>query len=816
VVVLSCAASPWRLSFCRRSRHARGGPAAQEIAMPPNTCASPRAPGLADRRPARAHPWTTLAVAAALLAAAAPARAWENFGSLFWHGQDETQILWIDGRYKLESGSYSWGTAVLGHHYAPTPGTVWQTGGSFTVNALQLGYANGSIGTYTLDGGILGTGGTGVATSNGWATFTQNGGLHLVVGELAVGGATCCRGASHGTYNMAGGAVNASTLRVGAYSDWTQSAGDASFVSGTVLSYGTLRMRGGTLLFADTLEIERAGSIGGPFRGHLSFEGGVLQGTLAVSGRLDVSGGDHRGLLDNRFGGETAINGRFSPDQGIANAGVLTISNNSWLTLEGSGLVNAAGGVLQQAGRVDGSAPWVNHGQATLSGELRGSGAVTNGGSVLVERALLLDRNGVLTNSGGWTTRATVVTLGANAQVLNQGVWWLDRSRIEGNGRFVNDAGGVLTSQGNTAVAASLTNRGLVQVETGTLTLGGNVSNTGTLALAGAGSGVTGSAIDNGGRIVGHGRIDNALLQQGTVRAEGGTLALQGALDLRNTSRLEVAPSSRLQVAGPNLRVIGDIVLEGGTGEGAAATLAVSGVLELNGRLQGQGRIEASGTRLAGSMQLGAGPSVVAGSLDSRRSGRIGLDAGAQLRFADAVTLRSGSELSLAAGASAAFDAALSLEAGARIVGDGLVTIGDALSIGDGIAELGFAGQLLFGSGSTYRAQIGATGADLLSAAAGIGFDGTLVLELLPGFVPTEGAQFSLFDAGQFGGGFAQIQLGAATLPEGLAWDFSSLYSQGVVGVTTAVPEVPAPWLMLGGLAAIGWRGWPRRTGRAR
>jgi hypothetical protein len=782
--------------------------------MRPDLCARPRAQAPAPRRRRRAHPLSTLALAAALLATAAPAQAWENFGSLFWHGQDPDRILWIDDRYKLQSGNYRWGTVVLGHYGGPFPGTVWQTGGSFTANSLQLGTTSGAVGTYILDGGVLATFKTGVATSNGWATFTQNGGLHQVLGPLDIGGIGCCRGSSHGTYDMAGGTVNAQSLRVGAFSDWTQVDGDANFASGLVLSYGTLRLRGGTLRFIDTLELERAGDIGSPFRAHMSFEGGTLQGTLAVSGRLDVTGGDLRGLLDNRFGGETAISGRFSPDNGIANAGVLTISQNGWVTLEGSGLVTAASGVLQQAGRMDGNAPWVNHGQATLSGELRGRGAVINSGTVLVERGLLLDRNGRLTNTGDWTTRATVITLGSSASVLNSGTWQLDRAVIQGSGRFVNDTGAMLTSLGNSTIEGHLTNSGRVQVESGTLTLNSGALNSGTLVLANGTSALAGGRIDNEGTIVGQGRIDNALVLRGTVRAEGGTLALHGALTPHSGNRLEVAPSSRLQLVGSSQRILGDVVLEGSAGSGPVATLAVSGSLEHSGRLQGQGRIEALDTLLAGSMQFGPGTSAIAGSLESRFSGRIRLDTDAQLHFEDEVTLRNGSELSLAVGSVAVFEDALSLEAGARIVGNGRVISQDAMSLSDGIAEINFGGLWVFGSGSAYRAQIGATGADRLGAAAGIGFDGTLVLELLPGFVPTAGAQFTLFDASQYGGGFSEIQLGAATLPDGLAWDFSNLYSQGVVGVTTPVPEVPAPWLMLGGLAAIGMRGWQRRARR--
>jgi hypothetical protein len=467
--------------------------------------------------------------------------------------------------------------------------------------------------------------------------------------------------------------------------------------------------------------------------------------------------------------------------------------------------------VLSQAGRVDGNAPWANHGQATLSGELRGSGSVLNSGTVLVERSLLVERTGVLTNTGDWTVRASVVTLGSGAQVVNQGRWLLDRSQIAGSGRFVNDTTGEFTSQGNTRVAASFTNRGLATVEAGVLTLAGSADNQGMLRLADGGSQLAGSLLRNDGTIVGRGRIDNAITQRGTVRAEGGTLSLHGALDTFSGSRLEVAAGSRLQVASGDLRQAGHIVLEGSAGDGTPATLAVAGTLEHNGSLLGSGRIEAMQTRLAGSMQFTEGASAIAGGVDLRRTGRIQVDAGAVLHLEGAVTLRTDSQLSLAAGAVAAFDEALVLEAGARIVGQGQLLIGSQMELGSAVAGLSFGGQVLFGDGSRYTAQIGAAGHDRLQADSGIAFDGALVLQLLGGFVPAAGDRFELFGSGQFGGGFAQIDLAAARLPDGLLWDFSQLPSLGVVGVTSAVPELPAPALMACGLLAIGWQGWRRR-----
>lgn len=760
-----------------------------------------------------------LALAAAAALGAAPAHAWDDFDDLFDFGRGKTGILWIGGDYKFTGGTYRSETAVLGDEVWWQQGTVWQTGGSWTLsNKLQLGSASGWIGTYTLDGGALGTATTGVAISNGWATFTQNGGSHLILGELGIGGTSCCRGASHGTYNMAGGVLFGGNLRIGASSDWTQTAGTATFFNGgVVMPNGSLVLQAGQLQLGggSVIEVQRSGST--TLRGRMTFSGGVLAGTLAISGELTASGGDHRGLLDNRLYGQTTINGIFSPDGGISNRGTLTLTNTSRVALEGAGLTNQVGGVLLQAGRVEGNAAWTNLGQATLSGEFAGSGDFSSSGSVLVERSLLLTRSGTFTSSGDWITRSTVITLGGGTHLVNSGTMLFDNAQLAGSGSFTNDTAGRFTARGNGSLGGNLRNRGVFSMEAGSFALGSGLGNEGTLVMTDAASLLSGGRITNKGSISGRGRIDNPITQQGLLRAEGGSLRLQGALSPQIGSRIEVAAGSTLQTAG-DLRLVGSAVLETGTTAQAPATLRVGGSLNQDGTLTGSGRLQATQIRNAGTLRFGDGHSAVAGTLEVRNTGRIELIDEAQVRFEDAVTLRGNSLLSIAAAASATFDSGLTLEPGARLAGNGLLLISSTLDLGSSTMTLAYDGLVLFGSGSRYRAQIGMAGHDRLGAAAGIGFDGTLAIELLPGFAARAGDRFQLFDSSQFGGGFARIDTRAAALPYGLEWDFSALGSQGVLGVApialpapSPVPEPGSLALWLGGLLAVGLRRWGRR-----
>lgn len=765
-----------------------------------------------------------LALAAAAALGTAPAHAWDDFDDLFDFGRGKTGILWIGGDYKFTDGNYSSETAVLGDEVWWQQGTVWQTGGSWALSTkLQLGSSSGWIGTYTLDGGLLGTATTGVAISNGWATFTQNGGSHMISGELGLGGTSCCRGASHGTYNMAGGVLFGGNLRIGASSDWMQTAGMALFFNGgVVMPNGSLVLQAGHLQLGSgsVIEVQRSG--GTTLRGRMSITGGVLVGTLGISGELTAGGGDHRGLLDNRLYGQTTINGIFSPDGGISNRGTLTLTNTSRVALEGAGLTNHVGGVLLQASLMEGNAGWHNLGQATLSGEFTGSGDMASSGSVLVERSLLLTRSGNFTSSGDWITRSTVITLGSGTHLVNSGTMLFDNAHLAGNGSFTNDTAGRFTARGNGSLVGKLQNRGVFTLEAGSFALGAGLGNDGALVMGSAASLLSGGLITNKGSVSGLGRIDNPITQRGLLRAEGGTLALQGALTLQGGSRLEVAAASTLHAVAGDLRMVGSTVLEAGSSAQAPATLRVAGTLNQDGTLSGSGHVAAAHIRNAGTLRWGNGSTVVSGTLDVRHTGRVELTDQAEVRFEDAVTLRGSSLLSIAASASASFESGLTLEPGARLAGNGLLLVKSALDLGSSAMTLAYDGLIVFGSDSRYRAQIGTAGHDRLGAAAGIGFDGTLAIELLPGFAARVGDRFQLFDASQFGGTFAQFDTGAAVLPYGLEWDFSALASQGVLGVApialpdpSPVPEPESVALLLGGLLAVGLRGRFRRHAAA-
>ena len=75
---------------------------------------------------------------------------------------------------------------------------------------------------------------------------------------------------------------------------------------------------------------------------------------------------------------------------------------------------------------------------------------------------------------------------------------------------------------------------------------------------------------------------------------------------------------------------------------------------------------------------------------------------------------------------------------------------------------------------------------------------GQLAVTLLDGFQPAFGDDFDVLDFGAVEGEFNEILL--PSLGDGLAWDVSSLYSNGSLSI---VPE-PASWVLLGVMIALG------------
>lgn len=193
------------------------------------------------------------------------------------------------GTYELDGGSL--GTAVLasGITHAETIGdsaigTFTQNGGlndATSSGIIDIGNQYGSVGTYTLNAGVLDARDLTVAV-DGQGTFTQNGGTVNLVNQLSVGASS-----GTGQYNLKGGALNAAVEVIGG----TQQDYQYFVQTGGVNTISTnLKVQGsGKYRFEDGALNAPLETIGGTFS-HEGSTNNVQQ--LNVSGLYDMSGGN--------------------------------------------------------------------------------------------------------------------------------------------------------------------------------------------------------------------------------------------------------------------------------------------------------------------------------------------------------------------------------------------------------------------------------------------------------------------------------------------------------------------------------------------
>lgn len=359
------------------------------------------------------------------------------------------------------------------------------------------------------------------------------------------------------------------------------------------------------------------------------------------------------------------------------------------------------------------------------------------------------------------------------------------------------------------------------------------------------------------GLLSGTGSFSRLVINQGTVQADplvmSASLSNAGLLrgvaggprsgagldaDLLNQAggRVLVQPGETLQLRGASHRNLGVFEINQGRLELAGTLLNGSGgVIDLNRSstlaegawtnaagarlLLGDARLTVSkGLTNAGQVLVTSGDSDLFGAVVNQKGGQVILSGNGSTTFYDAVELQAGSELRTSAGATAVFFGAVAQRNGALLTGTGHKYFEGGLSVGNspGLGE--DAGNVAFGPGNVYLAEIGGTtlgtGHDHYRVAGTLTLGGTLQIVSWAGFTGQAGQSFDLFDWGTLQGQFGSIDSSGLQLAAGTRLDVSRLYVDGVVSVT-AVPE-PANWaLLMAGLFGVGLRARSahRRTG---
>ncbi|MFN7727374.1 MAG: choice-of-anchor tandem repeat NxxGxxAF-containing protein [Rubrivivax sp.] len=371
-----------------------------------------------------------------------------------------------------------------------------------------------------------------------------------------------------------------------------------------------------------------------------------------------------------------------------------------------------------------------------------------------------------------------------------------------------------------------------------------------TLAMAGGRIDAESVRIGAQGVLSGTGSFGSLVSNQGVLQAE--RLQLLGGLDNQGTVRGASGLGSRLDTnvnntstgrvrvdSGETLQLFGKAHLNAGVVEVNGGRLETSGsftnakaatvdlknatvVAEGAWRNDAGARLMLNEARLtttaglnnAGQVQITSGSSEFFGKVVNEAGGQILLSGQGTTTFYDNVEAQKSSELRVSTGATAVFFGAVQQRSGAVFSGSGLKYYEGGFSVGNSPGLASDGGDVSFGLGNTYLAELGGTtagsGFDHYSVAGTLTLGGTLQIVSWDGFTGQVGQSFDLFDWGQLQGQFGQVDASGLQLAEGTRLDLSRLYVDGTVSVT-AVPE-PGTWaLMLSGAGLLVWR---RRVAR--
>ena len=577
---------------------------------------------------------------------------------------------------------------------------------------------------------------TGLVSSRGTLEKTGDGMLTLAgdstySGLTTISGGTLQIGSGTNSGSVAGNIANNASL-VFNRSDAVGYAGDISGTgllrtigSGTLSLEGNNSYSGGTEINGNVLSLGSLDAIGNS--GTISFGGGTLQFTAAnstdYSARFNGDGGQAF-ALDTNGQSVTLATGLSGAGSSLTKlgAGVLSLSGSSSYS---SGTV-VQGGVLEVV-----AGGTISHSAADLTiGTLDGSGTLSvAGGSIEAANALFGSADG--------TSGSTNVSAGSLA---------LSGSLVLGNGS--NSTGTLDLTGGSVTSLSGVVGAGTGSVGTATVG-GGNWTMTGDLEIGGSGTG--GLAISAGTVSNGNGSLGFGAGSVGTATVTGGTWANSG--DLRvgysGTGTLDISGGGVVSVGGDLFRADGSTITlgaggtlqigTGGTGGALFTDLANNGTVVFDrsdnsgyyGVISGTGGLTKQGAGIltltgnntytglttisAGALQVGDGSVNGAIAGDMVDNGTLIFNTGSSGTFSGTIT-GSGSVVKTGDG-TLTLDGDNSYSGGTGING-GILALGSANAIGttgtDGtIGTISFAGGTLqFTAANTtdYSAQFNSSG----------------------------------------------------------------------------------------------------------
>lgn len=508
--------------------------------------------------------------------------------------------LWALGGAVVEAPTGATGTLVVAGATIVGSGAL-----GYTPNALQSGTP---IGLDNQAGGVIDASGTSIYTATlqiyGGGNTDLNAGLIETTGA---GGLTI----QTATLDNTGGTLLADV-------------GTIDFTS-TELFGGTLRSaNGGGFLFSGTNTLGPTGPGPGGTGAGLTFNGSTVQvaGAVPFGGTLDLLGPSLTLYGNDTF--DLGL-GNFYPNVLDAASGVSVVNYNDRIfggqIGDGSttwSLTNAAGGIISDTTiALPGGLTNAGLLEADTNGALVLDSVINNAGGTILATGGLGTGTGTVDITGGDIIGGTLATSNGGLIVLSGSVV------LDGTAAPLTIAAGTTVQAYTTAYSAPFSfNVGA------TLDMTGTIHSLGTLAEPfDPGGGIVPSGVTtNHGLYYGSGAITNAIVNDGTILAQGGTLSLgtvtgSGSLAIDPGSTLLVDQSTETvnfqgQAGGVLAVQTGNALTPNGAFTGGLANLVVGDTIDLIGlSLQSAAPIDGGSTlavSLAGGTTLDYGLSNLA------------------------------------------------------------------------------------------------------------------------------------------------------------------------------------------------------------
>ena len=426
----------------------------------------------------------------------------------------------------------------------------------------------------------------------------------------------------------------------------------------------------------------------------------------------------------------------------------LTLAANRHLTTSATTFIDPFNTLSLNGGTLSTGA-LVNHGTLDFQ---RGTLAITGEDGFNIGTGALGSYVALGTGTNLQVTQTTTIAAGAllaidgggfsGNHIANDGTIDHRGGSLDVTGTLENSAAGRLFVGGVASPAGSITNAGRITMQNSIGLLGGA------------------GAITNTGLITGDGTIAKPLINRaaGQVRAAAG---------------------KTLTFTGPIAANEGTFSLQEGTLEFTSdISNAATGVIS------GEGFLITEGLTNHGNLAF-SGNTGVYGDVANAPGGHIVTSSGATTTFYDDV-VHDGVEIRTGAGCQTVFLGAAS--GAGPFSGTGTVYFEGDLQPGLGPGVVSFGGDVILGAVSQLTMEIaGAVPGfqyDRLEVAGRLALSGTLNVDLVGGFVPALGDRFDLFDFSSQIGVFSAVEL--PSLPGGLAWDQSSLYTDGTLSLVAA------------------------------